>query len=55
MKDWNINVNVFTDIGNNMNVCYKFVNFKINKKHKIKSDNFNIKWDNWNIKDFLSL
>lgn len=26
MKDWNINVNVFTDIGNNISICYKFQN-----------------------------
>lgn len=26
MKDWNINVNVFTGIGNNISICYKFQN-----------------------------
>lgn len=39
MKDWNINVSAFTDIGNNMNICYKFQNnfndYFQNKNNKI--------------------
>ena len=40
MKDWNINVNVFTDIGNNMDVC------------KNKNDNFRYYNSDKNIKGF---
>ena len=52
MKDWNINVNVFTDIGDNMDVYNKFMNLKMNKRCKNKNDNFRYYNSDKNIKGF---
>ena len=52
MKDWNINVNVFTCIGNNTNVYNKLMNLKMNKRCKNKNDNFRYYNSDKNIKGF---
>ena len=52
MKDWNIDVNVFTGIGNNINVYNKFMNLKMNKRCKNKNDNFRYYNSDKNIKGF---
>lgn len=65
MKDWNINVNVFTDIGNNISICYKFQNdfndYFQDKNNKNINENdydfnnfrnlFNVIFENDNVKN----
>lgn len=58
IKDWvfnnnsDINVNVFTGIGNNINVYNKLMNLKMNKRCKNKNDNFRYYNSDKNIKGF---
>lgn len=65
MKDWNINVNVFTGIGNNISICYKFQNdfndYFQDKNNKNINENdydfnnfrnlFNVIFENDNVKN----
>lgn len=52
MKDWNINVNIFAGIVNNINVYNKLMNLKMNKRCKNKNDNFRYYNSDKNIKGF---